>query len=143
MSKIINRSLQLSTLLVVFLVAVPITAKPIHPYAEPIALGAQAVDIGAMLAAALEPTPWTLAKENDALYLGKLTSKGLDVQVRISLVDNVLTLTLDSVTETGCGGNCKDLGEKPVLRWLVSLRRAITYELTLRVRDSLQRTADS
>ncbi len=138
MSKVVNRSLQLSTLLVVLLVAIPVTAKPIHPYAEPIALGDQAVDLSAMLAAAFEPTPWTLAKENDALYLGKLSSKGVDVQVRISIVDNVLTLTLDSVTETGCGGNCKDLGEKKAERWVVGLRRNITYELTLRVRDSLQ-----
>ena len=138
MSKLVNRTLHLSTLLVVFLVAVPVTAKPIHPYAEPIALGDQTVDLSAMLTAAFEPTPWTLAKENDALYLGKLSSKGIDVQVRISVVDNVLTLTLDSVTKTGCGGNCKDLGEKKAERWVVGLRRNITYELTLRVRDSLQ-----
>ncbi len=138
MSTAINRSLQLSTLLVVFLVALPVTAKPIHPYAEPIAMGGHVFDAGAMLTAAFELTPWTLAKENDALYLGKLSNKGLDVQVRISVVDNVLTLTLDSVTESGCGSNCKDLGEKRALRWLVNLRRQITYELTLRVRDSLQ-----
>ena len=138
MSKVVIRSLQLSTLLVVFLVAIPVTAKPIHPYAEPIALGDQTVDVSAMLTAAFERTEWTLAKENDALYLGKVSSKGVDVQVRISVVDNVLTLTLDSVTETGCGGNCKDLGEQPALRWIVGLRRNITYELTLWVRDSLQ-----
>ena len=138
MSKVVNRSLQLSTLLVMFLVAFPVTAKPIHPYAEPIALGDQTIDLSAMLTAAFESTPWTLVKENDALYLGKLSSKGTDVQVRISVVDNVLTLTLDSVTETGCGDNCEDLGEKTALRWIVGLRRNITYELTLRVRDSLQ-----
>ena len=138
MSRVINRSLQLSALLAVFLVAIPVTAKPIHPYAEPIALGDQGVDISAMLVAAFERTPWTLAKENDALYLGKLSSKGVDVQVRISVVDNVLTLTLDSVTEAGCGSDCEDLGEKAALRWLVSLRRDIAHELTLRVRDSLQ-----
>ena len=138
MSKVISRSLKLSTLLVVFLAAIPVTAKPIHPYAEPIAMGNQAVDVSAMLAAAFRPTPWTLIKENDSLYLGKLSSKGVDVQARISVVDNVLTLTLDSVTETGCGGNCKGLGKKKAERWLVGLRRKITYELTLRVRDSLQ-----
>jgi len=70
--------------------------------------------------------------------LGELSYKEIDVQVRISVVDNVLTLTLDSVTETGCGDNCEDLGEKTALRWIVGLRRNITYELTLRVRDSLQ-----
>ena len=138
MSRVINRSLQLCTLLVVFLVALPVTAKPIHPYADPIALGDQAIDVSAMLATAFESTPWTLAQENDAQYLGKLSYKGFDVQVRISLIDNVLTMTLDSVTETGCADNCKDLGEKPVLRWLVSLRRSITFELTVQVRDSLQ-----
>ncbi len=138
MSKVFNRSMQLSALVVVFLVAVPVTAKPIHSYAEPIALGDQALDLGGMLASAFENTPWTLAKENDATYLGELSYKGFDVQVRIAVVDNVLTMTLDSVTETGCGGNCEDLGEKPVLRWLVSLRRSITYKLTLQVRDSLQ-----
>ena len=138
MSRAINRSLQLSTLLVVFLVALPVTAKPIHPYADPIAMGDRAVDISATLTAAFDSTPWTLAKENDGLYLGKLSNKGFDVQVRISVVDNVLTMTLDSVTETGCADNCKDLGEKPVLRWLVSLRRSITFELTKQVRDSLQ-----
>lgn len=139
MNKAINRSIQLFTLLMVFFVAVPLAAKPIHPYAEPIVLGKQSVDIGAMLATAFEATPWTLTKENDELYLGKLSSKGVDVQARISVVDNVLTLTLDSVTEAGCGGNCKDLGEGRASRWLVSLRRSITYELTLRVRDSLQK----
>ncbi len=138
MSKIISRSLQLSALVVVFLVAVPVTAKPIHSYAEPIALGDKALDLGGLLASAFENTPWTLAKENDATYLGELTYKGFDVQVRIAVVDNVLTMTLESVTETGCGGNCKDLGEEPVLRWIVSLRRSITHKLTLQVRDSLQ-----
>jgi hypothetical protein len=124
--------------MVMFILAVPVTAKPIHPYAEPIALGDHAIDISAVLAAALEPTPWTLAKESDALHFGKLSYKGFDVKVRISVGDNVLTMTLDSVTETGCGDDCKDLGEKPVLNWLVSMRRSITYELTLRVRDSLK-----
>jgi hypothetical protein len=138
MSKVISRSLQLSALVLVFLVAVPVTAEPINSYAEPIALGDQALDLGGMLASAFENTPWTLAKENDATYLGKLSYKGFDVQVRISIVENVLTMTLDSVTETGCGGNCEDLGEEPVLRWLVSLRRSITHKLTLLVRDSLQ-----
>ena len=137
MIKVIKRSLQLSALVVVFLVAVPVTAKPIHSYAEPIALGDQALDFGGVLASAFENTPWTLAKENDATYLGKLSYKGFDVQVRIAIVDNVLTMTWDAVTETGCGGNCEDLGEKPVLRWLVSLRRSITFELTKQVRDSL------
>ena len=138
MSNSINRSLQLFTLLVVFLVAVPVTAKPVHPYAEPISLGDRTVDVGAMLAAAFKTTQWTLVEESDAIYLGKLSYKGTDVRVRISVVDNVLTLTLDSVTATGCGDNCKDLGEKAALRWIVSLRRSIAYELTLRVRDSLQ-----
>ena len=138
MTKAISRSLQLSALVVAFLVAVPVTAKPIHSYAEPIALGDKALDLGGLLASAFENTPWTLAKENDATYLGKLSYKGFDVQVTISIAENVLMMTLNSVTETGCGGDCKDLGEEPVLRWLVSLRRSITYKLTLQVRDSLQ-----
>ena len=137
MNKGIHRTLRLFALLTVFLFALPVNAKPIHPFAEPIALGDHEIDIGAMLAAALKPTPWTLAEESDAVYLGNLSSKGIDVQVRISVVDNVLTLALDSATETGCGDNCKDVGEKKVLRWIVGLRRSITYELTVRVRDSL------
>ena len=138
MDRAINRSLQLITLLVVLFAAVPVIADPIHPYAEPIALGDEAIDIGEMLAVAFQPTPWTLVKENDALYLGELSYKGFDVQASISVVDNVLTLTLDSITETGCGGNCKNVDEKRALNWLISLRRSITYELTIRVRDSLQ-----
>jgi len=138
MSKAVNRSLCLSTLLAAFLVAVPVTAEPIHPYSEPIALGDKTVDVGAMLAAAFAPTPWTLVKESDALYMGELLYKGYDVQARISVVDNVLMLTLDSITETGCGGNCKKVDQKRASNWLVSLRRSITYELTLRIRDSLE-----
>ncbi len=138
MTKTLNRSLQLSTLLAVLLVAVPVIAKPIHPYAEPIALGDEAIDIGDTLAAAFESTPWALVKEDDGLYLGELSYRGFDVQARISVVDNVLTLTLDSITETGCGSNCKHVDAKRALNWLVSLRRSITYELTIRVRDSLQ-----
>ena len=140
MSKIINKSLQLSTLTVMFLFAVPVNANPIHPYSEPIALGDQTFDIGAALEAAFEKTQWTLTKKSDELYIGNLSYKGFDVQVQISLVDNVLTVTLDSVTETGCGDNCKDLGDKKVLNWLVSMRRSITHELTLRVRDGLMLT---
>jgi hypothetical protein len=123
--------------MVLFLFAVPVTAKPVHPYTDPIALGDHAIDMGAALEAALDETPWTVAKESDELYLGNLSYKGFDVQVRISVVNNVLAVTLDSVTETGCGDNCKDLGEKKVLNWLASMRRNIAYELTLRVRDSL------
>lgn len=125
-------------LIVMILFAVPVTAKPIHPYAEPIALGDHGIDIGAALEVAFDKTPWTLAKESDDLYFGNLSYKGFDVQARISIVDNALTVTLVSVTETGCGDNCKDVGEKRVLNWLVSMRRSITYELTLRVRDSLK-----
>jgi hypothetical protein len=138
MSKVINRSLPLATVLVAFLISGPAAAEPVNPYADPIPLGDHVDDVGAMLAAAFEGTPWTLVRENDALYLGKLSNKGVDVQVRISILDNVLTFTLDSVTETGCSGECKDLGEKRVLNWLISLRRKIAYELTLLVRDSLE-----
>ena len=138
MSKTTNKLLQLSILMVVFLIAAPVTANPIHPYADPIALGDQAVDLSSVLAGAFQNTPWTLTREDDAHYLGNLSSKGFEVQVRISMVDNVLTMTLDSVTETGCADNCQDLGEEPVLRWLVSLRRNITFKLTEQVRDNLQ-----
>ena len=138
MSRVINRSMQLSILMVLFLVAAAVSAKSTHPYADPVTLGDRTIDLGATLEAAFKTTPWTLAKENDASYLGKLSYKGFDVQVRISVVDNVLTMKLDSVTATGCGDNCEDLGEEPVLRWLVSLRRSITVELTKRIRDSLQ-----
>ncbi len=140
MSRGIKQSFQLSTLFVLFFFAVPVTANPIHPYSEPIALGDQTFDIGAALEAAYEKTQWTLAKESDELYFGNLSYKGFDVQVRISVANNVLTVTLDSVTETGCGDNCEDLGEKKVLNWLVSMRRSITHELTLRVRDGLMLT---
>ena len=140
MSNLINKSLQLSTLIVMFLLAVPVIASPLHPYSEPITLGDQSLDIGAALEAAIEKTHWTLAKESDELYIANLSYKGYEVQVRISVVDNVLTVTLDSVTETGCGDNCKDLGDKKVLNWIVSMRRSITHELTLRVRDGLMQT---
>jgi len=140
MSRGIKQSLQLSTLMLLFFFAAPVTANPIHPYSEPIALGDQTFDIGAALEAAYEKIQWTLAKESDELYFGNLSYKGFDIQVRISVVNNVLTVTLDSVTETGCGDNCKDLGEKKVLNWLVSMRRSITHELTLRVRDGLMLT---
>lgn len=138
MSKLICRLLQASTVLAVSLVANPINAEPIHPFAEPIALGDRAIDVDDTLSAAFDATPWTLSRENDALYLGNLSWKGTDVQVRIAVVDNAITMTLDSVTESGCRDNCKDLGEKRAMGWLITLRRNITYELTLRVRDSLQ-----
>jgi len=138
MGKTFKKSSQFSTLLTVLLVATPAFAEPIHPYAEPIALGDEAVDIGEVLAAAFQPTPWTLVKESDALYVGELSYRGFDVRAEISVVDNVLTLTLDSITETGCGSNCKNVDVKRASNWLVSLRRSITYELTIRVRDSLQ-----
>jgi len=140
MSKLVKKSLQLSTLMVMFLFAAPVNANPIHPYSEPIALGDQTFDIGAALEAAFEKTQWTLTKKSDELNIGNLSYKGFDVQVQISLVDNVLTVTLDSVTETGCGDNCKDLGDRKVLRWLVNMRQRITHELTLRVRDGLMLT---
>ena len=125
-------------MLVVLLVAAPVIAEPIHPYAEPIALGDESIDIGDALAAAFQPTPWTLVKESDSLYIGELSYRGFDVRAEISVVDNVLTLTLDSITETGCGENCKNVDAKRASNWLVSLRRSITYELTIRIRDSLQ-----
>ena len=138
MSKVINKTLHVATLLVVLLVGGPVNAEPVHPYADPIALGDYVDDVGALLVRAFERTSWTLVKENDALYLGKISYKGFDIQVRIAILDNVLTFTLDSVTETGCSGECNDLGEKRVLNWLITLRRNITYEMTLQVRDNLQ-----
>lgn len=138
MSKAINKKLRVAALLVALLMGGPVTAEPVHPYADPIPLGNYVDDVGALLGGAFERTPWTLIKENDALYLGKLSYKGFDIQARFAILDNMLLFTLDSVTETDCGSNCKDLGEKRVLNWLVSLRRNITYELTVLVRDSLE-----
>ena len=57
--------MQLSTLMVLFLFAVPVTAKPIHPYSESIALGDQTCDRGAEREAGVEKTQWTRAKDSD------------------------------------------------------------------------------
>jgi len=137
MNRVFNRSLQLVALLTL-LVALPSAANPIHPYSEPISLGDRAIDINDVLEVAFAATPWTLVQESDELYRGDLSYRGYDVQARISVIDNTLTMTLDSITETGCGGNCKKVDPKRASGWLVSLRRNITFELTERIRDSLQ-----
>jgi hypothetical protein len=96
------------------------------------------IDIDDMLEAAFAATPWTLIQQSPTVYLGDLSHRGFDVQTRITVVDNTLTMTLDSITETGCGSNCKSVDPRKALGWLVSLRRNITFELTARIRDSLQ-----
>jgi hypothetical protein len=137
MSWALNRSLQLVALLVL-LVALPSAAQPMHPYSEPISLGDRVINIDDMLEAAFASTPWTLTQRTPTVYLGDLSHRGYDVQARITVVDNTLTMTLDSITETGCGNNCKEIDPRKALGWLLTLRRNITYELTARVRDSLR-----
>ena len=137
MSRVFNRSVP-KVVLLALLFAVPSFAEPIHPYSEPISLGDRVIDIDDMLEAAFVATPWSLSQRSPTVYRGDLSHRGFDVQVRITVVDNTLTMTLDSITETGCGNNCKEIDPRKALGWLLTLRRNITYELTARVRDSLQ-----
>ena len=146
MSRVFNRSVP-KVVLLALLFAVPSFAEPIHPYSEPISLGDRVIDIDDMLEAAFVATPWSLSQRSPTVYSnlaevyvyrGDLSHRGFDVQVRITVVDNTLTMTLDSITETGCGNNCKEIDPRKALGWLLTLRRNITYELTARVRDSLQ-----
>lgn len=125
--------------LLVLLSAGQVQADTMHPYADPLLIGEHSENFEAVLDRAFKRTVWTLVKQDDSLYVAKLSSRGIDIELQISLQDEFMRFNLGSVTETGCTARCKDLGdEDPVLRWLVSLRRTIAYELTLQILDDLQ-----
>jgi len=142
MSNLIGKTLGAAGLLVTLLMAGSINAEPVHPYADPLQFGDHVVDVDAMLERAFRRAKWTLVKESDTDYSGELSYKGFDIRVQIAVGEKALILTLDSVTSSSCTSQCRDLGEKRVLAWVLSLRRNISYVLTSLVRDSLQREID-
>jgi hypothetical protein len=142
MSRLLNETFRATALLVMLLMAGAINAEPVHPYADPLPFGDHVDDVDAMLERAFNRAKWTLVKESDADYSGELSHRGFDIRVQIAVREKALILTLDSVTLSSCTSQCRDLGEKPVLAWLLSLRRNLSYVLTSLVRDSLQREAE-
>lgn len=114
-------------------------AQAVGPYADPLPLGNYVDSPGEMLQRAFAHNNWTLRPEADGEdYLGEISYKGFEIQVRVVIADQMLRLTVESVYATECISACRNLGDKPVLRWLVNLRRSIAYELTFLVRDKLQ-----
>ena len=122
--------------LAVWLLATPVSAQTMHPYSDPLYFGAQSDHLHRILERALKRTPWALTEQEDASYMATLSSRGLDIRLRSLFADQGLRFELESVTASGCTTDCVELGDAdPVLRWLVSLRRTIAYELTLLIID--------
>ncbi len=112
----------------------------ITPYSDSLELGDYVQDVNGLLERAFNYDRWQLKSGPDEnTYIGFLSHREIEVTVRISVQDQVLTLSLESAFQTGCASPCNDLGDKrPVDGWLINLRRAIALELTTLVRDELQ-----
>ena len=108
-------------------------------YSDPLQLGDYVQDVNGLLERAFNYDRWQLKSgPEENTYIGSLSHREIDVTVRISVQDQVLTLSLESAFQTGCASPCNDLGDKrPVDGWLINLRRAIALELTTLVRDEL------
>lgn len=114
------------------------SAEPIAPYSDPLPIGDYVDDVHGLLERGFSHGPWRLTPQTiENTYTGFLSYKGFDITIGIDARDQAISLSLESVYETGCTGSCRDLGEERVVGWLVSLRRAIAYELTLSVRQHL------
>jgi hypothetical protein len=116
----------------------PVAAEPVEPYSDPLPIGDYVEDVHGLLERAFGYSQWRLTPwATEDTFTGFLSHKGFDITVRIDVRDQAVWVSLESVHETGCSSDCRDLGEEKVLGWLVSLRRVIAYELTLLIRQRL------
>ena len=107
-------------------------------YADPLPLGDYVEDVQGLIERSFRRHGWQLQPQSvDTTYIGFISHKGFDITIAIHAQDQALSLTLQSVHETGCSGDCPDLGEERVIGWLVNLRRTIAYELTLMIQQHL------
>jgi hypothetical protein len=124
---------------VLFLSAGSTASADITPYSDPLQLGDYVQDLNGMLERAFSYDGWQLRSHPDPdTYVAFLSYKERDISVHILVRDQNLTLSVESVFETGCASPCEDLGEESVSKWIVNLRRSIAVELTTLVRDGLQ-----
>jgi hypothetical protein len=133
--------------LLVLLLAANASSMPyaieFNSYKDPLPLGNYVEDIDGLLERAFQYDGWSLSsKPDENTYIGFISYRGYDVSVRISVIDQRIHMTLDSVYATGCGEACENLDEKPVIQWLVILRRAIALELTRTIGEQLEQEAN-
>ncbi len=133
------RSAKVTMLALVLLLGInQAAAEPIEPYSDPLLFGDYVDDVRGLLERAFHYDRWQLTPQpTEDTYTGFLSYKGFDITVRIDARDQAFSLSLESVYESGCSSACRDLGEGPVVQWLVNLRRTIAFELTILIRQHL------
>ena len=133
-----NIKLTILKVFVVLALAGSVTANEITPYSDPLPIGDYIDDVNELLESAFKHDNWTLTPGADLnSFSGFISYRGFDITVGIVLQDRRLFMKLESVHATDCTSDCEDLGEKPVIQWLVNLRRTIAYELTFAVNEKL------
>ncbi|QDF74501.1 MULTISPECIES: hypothetical protein [Shewanella] len=117
----------------------PLQAEGLHIYQDPIPLGSYVSDYDDMLDKAVARNHWVFERQADKRF-ARLNYKTYLINVELVESDKGIAVTLLDAKREGCTKSC-DVDMKKVTGWLVKLRRAIAYELTLLVRDDALRRA--
>ncbi|MCG9740204.1 hypothetical protein L1D32_18810 [Shewanella insulae] len=117
--------------------AAPLQAEGLHIYQDPIPLGSYVTDYDDMLDKAVARHHWRFEREGDKRF-ARLSYKTYEINVELVKSDKGIAVTLLDARREGCTKKC-DVDMRKVTGWLVKLRRAIAYDLTLAVRDDALR----
>ena len=114
-----------------------VQTQGLHIYQDPIPLGSYVSDYDGMLDKAVARNHWVFEREGDKRF-ARLNYKTYLINVELVESDKGIAVTLLDAKREGCTKNC-DVDMRKVDGWLVKLRRAIAYDLTLAVRDDALR----
>ena len=116
-----------------------ITANELHPYENPVPYGDYVKNLDRFLARALARNHWVLTKDEEGNRVAHLVYKGYDVKAKLNIQNKSVALELASAERVDCE-SCKPK-QRHVDGWLIRLRRAIAYELTVEVqKDALAKS---
>lgn len=114
------------------LAAGPLFAQTLT-YTDPLPFGDQLTNKDQLVQKGISRNGWTYEKVSDQLYLATINHKGYRIKAELAVVGDEAKLKL---VDASC--DCK-FKQENVDGWMVKLRRAIAYEITLNVRDDAMR----
>lgn len=98
--------------------------------------------IESLLDVAVKRNGWKLSQNDEGYFYAEISHKNYMIKVALLTDNNSLTIDLLSAEKISCSRSCKvDMGA--VQGWLLRLRKSISYEITLAVRDRALRDSFS
>jgi len=129
---------KLFSLVISIVISCSVLAYEIDAYAKAIPFYHYVSDIEPLLEKSVQRNHWSLVKDEQGLFYAHIVHKGYDIKTALLVVDNTVTIKLLSSIRVGCTKvqQCK-LDEEKIQGWLLRLRKALAYDITLAVRKGL------